>query len=249
MLFRSNSKAQQRTEIDADNIPQHIAIIMDGNGRWAKKRALPRVAGHREGMKAIEKVVRRASDLGVKALTLYAFSTENWKRPKTEVEFIMKLPSQFLDTYLPGLIENNVTITTIGDFDSLPEFTKEAVIKAIDRTKDNDGLVLNLALNYGSRKEIIDAVKSISELVKDEKLDIHDINEELFDQHLYTHNLEDPDLLIRTSGEQRLSNYLLWQLAYAEFYFTDKYWPEFGEEALDEAIIEYQHRKRRFGGL
>ncbi|GAA0461506.1 isoprenyl transferase [Alkalibacillus silvisoli] len=248
MLFRSNSK-EDHQEISTENTPKHIAIIMDGNGRWAKKRALPRVAGHREGMKSIEKVVTRASNLGVEALTLYAFSTENWKRPKTEVEFIMKLPSQFLDTYLPGLKQNNVKITTIGDFDSLPTFTKQAVTKAIEETKGNDGLTLNLALNYGSRKELLDSVKAISESVANGEVSIDEIDETLIESHLYTHGLPDPDLLIRTSGEQRLSNYLLWQLAYAEFYFTEKYWPEFGEEALDEAIKEYQHRKRRFGGL
>ncbi|MDV2580634.1 isoprenyl transferase [Alkalibacillus haloalkaliphilus] len=248
MLFRTNSKNEQ-DELQSENIPRHIAIIMDGNGRWAKKRALPRVAGHREGMKAIEKVVKRASNLGVEALTLYAFSTENWKRPKSEVEFIMKLPSQFLDTYLPGLKENNVRITTMGDFESLPEFTKSAVSKAIDDTSQNNGMVLNLALNYGSRKELVDAVKGISQSVLDGDLDIESINEEKIEGHLYTTELPDPDLLVRTSGEQRLSNYLLWQLAYAEFYFTDKLWPEFNAEALDEAIMEYQHRKRRFGGL
>ncbi|WP_017185273.1 isoprenyl transferase [Alkalibacillus haloalkaliphilus] len=248
MLFRTNSKNEQG-EIQSENIPKHIAIIMDGNGRWAKKRALPRVAGHREGMKAIEKVVKRASNLGVEAMTLYAFSTENWKRPKSEVEFIMKLPSQFLDTYLPGLKENNVRITTMGDFELLPEFTKNAVSKAIDETSNNSGMVLNLALNYGSRKELVDAVKEISQSVLDGEFDVESINEEKVEEHLYTTDLPDPDLLVRTSGEQRLSNYLLWQLAYAEFYFTDKLWPEFNAEALDEAIIEYQHRKRRFGGL
>ncbi|GEN44952.1 isoprenyl transferase [Alkalibacillus haloalkaliphilus] len=248
MLFRTNSKIEQ-DELQSENIPKHIAIIMDGNGRWAKKRSLPRVAGHREGMKAIEKVVKRASNLGVEALTLYAFSTENWKRPKSEVEFIMKLPSQFLDTYLPGLKENNVRITTMGDFESLPEFTKSAVSKAIDETSQNNGMVLNLALNYGSRKELVDAVKEISQSVLDGELDIESIDEEKIEDHLYTNELPDPDLLVRTSGEQRLSNYLLWQLAYAEFYFTDKLWPEFNAEALDEAIMEYQHRKRRFGGL
>ncbi|MDQ0159060.1 isoprenyl transferase [Alkalibacillus salilacus] len=248
MLFRQNEK-DEKQQISSDNIPQHIAIIMDGNGRWAKKRALPRVAGHREGMKSIEKVVKRASNLGVKALTLYAFSTENWKRPHSEVEFILKLPSQFLNTYLPGLKENNVKITTIGDFDSLPDFTQKAVNQAIEETKDNDGMSLILALNYGSRKELVEATKQIAQDVQENSLQIDEIDENVIEQHLLTYTVPDPDLLIRTSGEKRLSNYLLWQLAYAEFYFTDQLWPEFDENALDEAIKEYQHRKRRFGGL
>ncbi|NIK10821.1 isoprenyl transferase [Alkalibacillus sp. S2W] len=248
MLFRQNEK-DEKQEISSDNIPQHIAIIMDGNGRWAKKRALPRVAGHREGMKSIEKVVKRASNLGVKALTLYAFSTENWKRPHSEVEFILKLPSQFLDTYLPGLKENNVKITTIGDFASLPDFTQKAVNQAIEETKNNDGMSLILALNYGSRKELVEATKQIAQDVQENSLQIDEIDENVIEQHLLTYTVPDPDLLIRTSGEKRLSNYLLWQLAYAEFYFTDQLWPEFDENALDEAIKEYQHRKRRFGGL
>ncbi|MET3682169.1 undecaprenyl diphosphate synthase [Alkalibacillus flavidus] len=248
MLFRSQTKGDEQP-LSSDNIPRHIAIIMDGNGRWAKKRALPRVAGHREGMKSIEKVVKRASDLGVEALTLYAFSTENWKRPSSEVEFILKLPSQFLDTYLPGLKENNVHISTIGDFDSLPDFTKKAVNQAIEETKDNDGLKLILALNYGSRHELVQAAQKVARLVQDESITIEDINEDLFSQQLLTTNVPDPDLLIRTSGERRLSNYLLWQVAYAEFYFTEQLWPEFDGQALDEAILEYQHRKRRFGGL
>ncbi|WP_027963221.1 isoprenyl transferase [Halalkalibacillus halophilus] len=249
MLFQSKSQQVKQSELDYDNIPKHIAIIMDGNGRWAKQRALPRIAGHREGMKTIQKVVKHAVDLNVQALTLYAFSTENWKRPKSEVEFILKLPSRFLDQYLPELVENNVRVTTIGDFESLPEFTQEAVNQAKEKTKNNTGLVLNFALNYGSRKELIDAVQKISTSVKDGDLSTDEIDEELFSKYLYTYDLPEPELMIRTSGEKRLSNYLLWQLAYAEFYFTERYWPAFDEASLDEAILEYQHRKRRFGGL
>ncbi|RPF55963.1 isoprenyl transferase [Aquisalibacillus elongatus] len=242
------TKKAQNT-IDFENVPDHVAIIMDGNGRWAKKRGLPRVAGHREGMKTIKKVVERAVELELKAITLYAFSTENWKRPPKEVEFIMKLPSQFLDTYLPDLVNNNVRVTTIGHFDGVPEATKKAVQYSIEQTKHNTGLQLNFALNYGSRSEISDAVKAISQDVKENKLSVDAIDESLISNYLYTKGLPDPDLVIRTSGEKRLSNYLLWQVAYSEFYFTEKLWPEFDQEALDEAIIEYQNRKRRFGGL
>ena len=247
MGFRSSTKKEEK--LDIQNVPEHIAIIMDGNGRWAKKRGLPRVAGHREGMKAIKKVVQRAVELDVKVLTLYAFSTENWKRPRKEIEFIMRLPSRFLDTYLPDLIKNNVKVTMVGDYDSLPEFTKEAVKHSIEKTKDNTGLILNFALNYGSRLEIISAIKNICRDIETKKLDVNDIDEQLVSNYLFTKGLKDPDLVIRTSGEQRISNYLLWQIAYSELYFTKKYWPDFNEEALDEAIIEYQSRKRRFGGL
>lgn len=247
MGFRSSTKKEEK--LDIQNVPEHIAIIMDGNGRWAKKRGLPRVAGHREGMKAIKKVVQRAVELDVKVLTLYAFSTENWKRPRKEIEFIMRLPSRFLDTYLPDLIKNNVKVTMVGDYDSLPEFTKEAVKHSIEKTKDNTGLILNFALNYGSRLEIISAIKNICRDIENKKLVVNDIDEQLVSNYLFTKGLKDPDLVIRTSGEQRISNYLLWQIAYSELYFTKKYWPDFNEEALDEAIIEYQSRKRRFGGL
>lgn len=247
MGFRSSTKKEEK--LDIQNVPEHIAIIMDGNGRWAKKRGLPRVAGHREGMKAIKKVVQRAVELDVKVLTLYAFSTENWKRPRKEIEFIMRLPSRFLDTYLPDLIKNNVKVTMVGDYDSLPEFTKEAVKHSIEKTKDNTGLILNFALNYGSRLEIISAIKNICRDIENKKLDVNDIDEQLVSNYLFTKGLKDPDLVIRTSGEQRISNYLLWQIAYSELYFTKKYWPDFNEEAFDEAIIEYQSRKRRFGGL
>src|SRR5690625_3722086 len=247
MAFHSSSQKQKN--IDKSKIPEHIAIIMDGNGRWAKERGLPRVVGHKEGRKAIKKVVERAVELDVKALTLSAVSTETWTRPASEVEFIMQLPSQFLDTYLPDLSEANVRVTMIGDYESLPYFTKEAVQYSIDKPKNNTGLVLNFALNYGSRVEIIDAIKQICHDVTNDNINIDHIDEDVFSNYLYTKDLKDPDLVIRTSGEQRISNYLLWQIAYSELYFTKKYWPDFNEEALDEAIEEYQHRKRRFGGL
>jgi undecaprenyl diphosphate synthase len=246
-LFKK--KKSSITELQLDNLPKHIAIIMDGNGRWAKKRGLPRVAGHHEGMKTVKKIVKKAVDLQIQTLTLYAFSTENWKRPKSEVEFIMKLPSEFLNTYLPELKENNVQVRTIGNFHELPEHTQNAVQTAIEETANNTGLILNFALNYGSRREMVDAIKQIAKLVEESTLDINDINEELIDQYLYTNQLKDPDLLIRTSGEVRLSNFLLWQCAYTEFYFTDVLWPDFDESEFEKSILVYQNRKRRFGGI
>ncbi|KKI92600.1 UDP pyrophosphate synthase [Bacillus sp. SA1-12] len=230
-------------------IPEHIAIIMDGNGRWARKRALPRIAGHHEGMKVVRKITRQANELGVKALTLYAFSTENWKRPKTEVDYLMKLPEEFLNTFLPELIEENVQVRIIGDKNRLPEHTLRAVEKAMSDTEKNTGLILNFALNYGSRAEIISAVQKITNDVKNGRIDESAINESLFSEYLMTNQLKDPDLLIRTSGEIRLSNFMLWQLAYTEFWFTDVLWPDFTEQNLLEAIHTYQQRGRRFGGV
>ncbi|WP_226578837.1 isoprenyl transferase [Halobacillus litoralis] len=231
------------------HLPQHVAIIMDGNGRWAKNRGMPRIAGHKEGMGVVKRIVRYASDIGVKVLTLYAFSTENWKRPKNEVDFLMKLPVDFLNTYLPELIERNVQVRTIGDFNVLPAHTQKAVNEAIEKTKENDGLILNFALNYGSRYEMVHAVKQIASKVKEGEIDTSDIDEDLFSSELYTSELIEPDLLIRTSGEQRLSNFLLWQLAYAEFWFTEVYWPDFNESHFEKALYDFQNRKRRFGGV
>lgn len=230
-------------------VPNHIAIIMDGNGRWAKKRALPRIAGHSEGMKTVRKMTKLANELGVQALTLYAFSTENWKRPKNEVDFLMKLPEEFLGTFLPELIGENVRVEMIGDHENLPSHTLRAVKKAMKDTEENDGLILNFALNYGSRTEILSAVKNMAADIKNGIIDETSINEEMFSQYLMTKNLRDPDLLIRTSGEIRLSNFMLWQLAYTEFWFTDVLWPDFSEGHLLEAIEAYQKRSRRFGGL
>ncbi|WP_347860599.1 isoprenyl transferase [Salimicrobium sp. PL1-032A] len=249
--FMSRKLPQQEKlqDIESDNVPNHIAIIMDGNGRWAKEKNLPRIAGHKEGMGVVKKVVRHASDLGVKTLTLYAFSTENWKRPKKEVDFLMKLPVDFLQTYLPELIEKNVRVQTIGTKGLLPEHTQQAVDEAIRQTEQNTGMILNFALNYGSRHEIVEVTKCLANQVKRGELEPESITEELFEENLYTSHLEEPDLLIRTSGEQRLSNFLLWQLAYAEFWFTDVYWPSFNEETLEEAIRNYQKRKRRYGGV
>lgn len=231
------------------SIPEHVAIIMDGNGRWAKGKGLPRIAGHREGMNNVTKTVRAANKYGVKVLTLYAFSTENWKRPKDEVEFIMRLPKEFLHVYLPEMMENNVQIRTIGDFDALPTYTKEAVQYAVDQTKDNDGLILNLALNYGSRYEILCAMKQMMKDIESTSLSIDDVDEQLVSSYLYTNGTSDPDLLIRTSGEKRVSNFLLWQIAYSEFWFTDVLWPDFNEDVFVEALREYEQRKRRYGGV
>jgi undecaprenyl diphosphate synthase len=230
-------------------IPEHVAIIMDGNGRWAKKRALPRIAGHHEGMKVVRKTTKLANLLGIKTLTLYAFSTENWKRPKNEVEYIMKLPEEFLGTFLPELIEENVQVKMMGYKDQLPVHTLHAIEKAIEETKNNNGLVLNFALNYGSRAEIIDAVKKVLNDCTSGIMKEAEINEETFSSYLMTSNMLDPDLLIRTSGEIRLSNFMLWQLAYTEFWFTEVLWPDFSEEHLLEAIDVYQRRQRRFGGV
>lgn len=244
-----NKRKSLNRELSHDNLPKHVAIIMDGNGRWAKKRGLPRAAGHKEGMKTIKKIVSKAVELKIETLTLYAFSTENWKRPKPEVEYIMKLPSQFINTYLPELIENNVQVQIIGDMSKLPSHTQDAIQESIHKTASNNGLILNFALNYGSRTEIVDAVKKIAEDVKEDRLQIDEITEEIIDQRLYTHHLKDPDLLIRTSGEIRLSNFLLWQNAYTELYFTDVLWPDFDEMEFEKSLLDFQNRKRRYGGI
>ena len=235
--------------IDLSSVPSHIAIIMDGNGRWAKKRGLPRIAGHHEGMKVVRKIVKASNELGIKALTLYAFSTENWKRPKTEVEYLMKLPEEFLGTFLPELVDENVQVRIMGNKDQLPSHTLRAINKAMNDTKQNDGLILNFALNYGSRYEIIEGIKQLIKDEKNGKIDIDDINEEMFSNYLMSNDLAEPDLLIRTSGEIRLSNFMLWQLAYAEFWFTDVLWPDFEKKHFFQAIVEYQRRARRFGGV
>ncbi|WP_313468088.1 isoprenyl transferase, partial [Carnobacterium sp.] len=237
---------------EAEKIPHHIAIIMDGNGRWAQKKFLPRIAGHKEGMNTVKKITKRASQIGVKVLTLYAFSTENWKRPDTEVSFLMQLPVDFFDTFVPDLIKENVKVQVIGFTDQLPIHTKKAVEQAIEDTKNNTGMILNFALNYGSRSEMLEATKQIAEQVKAGELAVEDINEVVFEQQLMTTTLgeyQDVDYMIRTSGEERISNFLLWQNAYSEFYFTKILWPDFDEAALEQAIGVYQTRHRRFGGL
>lgn len=246
------AKAEQETKIEADkieNVPKHVAIIMDGNGRWAKKRGLPRIAGHREGMNVINKIVKKANALGVEVLTLYAFSTENWKRPKNEVDFLMRLPERYLGVELPKLIEENVRVRLMGCKDSLPAHTVGAVDNAIEKTKQNTGLVLNFALNYGSRDEIVTAIQNIAKEAVAGNIDPNEINDKLVADYLMTKELREPDLLIRTSGEIRLSNFMLWQLAYTEFWFTDVLWPDFTEQHFLEAISVYQQRTRRYGGI
>lgn len=245
----TNKENEETFDCPQDKIPNHIAIIMDGNGRWAEQRGMPRFAGHKEGVSAVVKLVKAAIKYKVKALTLYAFSTENWKRPKPEVEFIMKLPKKFLHSYLPDLISHNVRIEAIGDIENLPVYTREALEYAMDRTRDNDGLRLNIALNYGGRHEILNAMKKMFVDVHDAKLSIDEVDERQFTRYLYTDGMTEPDLLIRTGGEKRLSNFLLWQLAYTEFWFTDVLWPDFSEKEFLCALEEYRHRKRRYGGI
>ncbi|WP_078595624.1 isoprenyl transferase [Evansella clarkii] len=246
---KNDSVQDSETGVMQDNLPGHVAIIMDGNGRWAKKRGLPRIAGHREGMNVIRKVVRQADKLGINTLTLYAFSTENWKRPKTEVDFLMGLPERFLNKELPELMEKNVIVKHTGSKDVLPPSTLRAVENAVEKTKDNTGLILNFALNYGSRSEIIEAVKNMYKSLEEKELSIDDVTEDMLKENLMTAELRDPDLLIRTSGEVRLSNFMLWQLAYSELWFTDTLWPDFTEEDFNNAIRAYQMRARRYGGV
>lgn len=238
--------------LDKDRIPKHVAIIMDGNGRWAKQKGVPRVAGHNAGMKAMKKIVDHSDKLGIKYLTVYAFSTENWKRSMEEVSGIFGLLVKYVNSELKVLIENNVKVTVLGDYSRIPEDAKKSLEMTLEKTKNNTGLQFNIALNYGGRDEIKRAVCAIAEKVKTGQLEPEDITEDLIGQHLYTGSLNadvpDPEVMIRTSGEIRLSNYLLWQTAYSEFVFTDVLWPDFTPEEFDKAIAEYQSRDRRFGG-
>jgi undecaprenyl diphosphate synthase len=249
-LTKGKNKSEYTIEeIKSGMVPEHIAIIMDGNGRWAKKRGLPRMAGHHEGMQTVRKIVRHANSIGVKALTLYAFSTENWKRPKIEVDYLMKLPGEFLSTFLPELMEENVQVRIMGNKEELPTHTKHAIENAVKDTSSNTGLILNFALNYGSRNEIVLGIQGMINDVTSGKVSIEEISEETFSQYLLSSELKDPDLLIRTSGEVRLSNFMLWQLAYTEFWFTDVLWPDFKEQHFLKAIGDFQRRGRRFGGV
>ncbi|KYH35803.1 isoprenyl transferase [Clostridium tepidiprofundi DSM 19306] len=237
------------SQTDKDLMPRHVAIIMDGNGRWAKKRNLPRTVGHRAGVETIREIVKECSNLGIKYLTLYAFSTENWKRPKEEVTTLMKLLSEYLKNEFEELNRNNVVINHIGDISKLPSVCQKELSIAYEKTKYNTGLVLNLALNYGGRNEIVDAVKKISRDISEGRLIIDDIDESIINDYIYTSGMPDPELIIRTSGEIRLSNFLIWQSAYSELYFTDILWPDFNKTNLKEAILDYQKRHRRFGGV
>ena len=233
--------------IDKNNLPKHLAIIMDGNGRWAKKHGLFRTLGHESGTKSVKKIIEACSNLGIENLTLYAFSTENWNRPKVEVEALMKVLVNSLIKELPTLEKNNIKMNAIGNLEKLPSKAQKELQDVIQKTATNSKLVLTLALSYGSREELVNAVKKISDKVKNNIISIDKIDDSIINQHLYTHNMPDVDLLIRTSGEHRISNFLLWQIAYAELYFTDILWPDFKEDDLYEAIISYQKRERRFG--
>ena len=236
-----------RVMASPERIPAHVAIIMDGNGRWAALRNKPRTYGHEMGVKAVKEVVRACSQIGVKYLTLYTFSVENWKRPKEEVAALMALLSRTTLSELQELLDNNVKLITTGRINGLSPGERQVIMEAVRETSENGGLVLNLALNYGGRTEILDAVKAIANGVKAGVIDPQTIDEELFSDFLYTAELPDPDLLIRTSGELRLSNFLLWQTSYTELYIIDTLWPDFGKRELLEAILDFQKRKRRFG--
>ena len=229
------------------NIPKHIAIIMDGNGRWAKERGLPRIAGHREGINSVREITRICGEIGVKYLTLFTFSTENWNRPKREVKALMTLLLSTIKKEIKELHNNNVKFSTIGDISILPKSTEKGIKEGIELTFNNSGLNLILALNYGSRQEILSAVNNIISDINKKDIEIDSIDENIFSSYLYTNNCPDPDLLIRTSGELRISNFLLWQSAYTEMYLTDTYWPSFRENELFQAILDFQNRERRFG--
>ena len=259
MLFKKKPKSEHLkpslpTVFDKESVlkkpvPRHVAIILDGNGRWAQKQGKPRVFGHQEGMINVEHVAAVASNMGIEAMTLYAFSTENWKRAADEVAFLMKLPIRFFDRFAPTLMELNIKTEVIGNKSELPEELQDAICRIEEMTHKNTGMKLMIALNYGSQDEIVDMVKKVAYKVKEETLSVEDINPEIIDTHLLTTGLPPVDLLIRTSGEQRISNFLLWQIAYAELYFTDVAWPEFKEDELYEAVAEFQRRDRRFGGV
>ncbi len=236
-------------ELDTDNIPNHIAIIMDGNGRWAKAKGLPRIAGHKEGINSVRDITRICGEIGVNYLTLYTFSTENWNRPKKEVNALMSLLLSTIKKEVRELHKNNVKFSTIGDLSFLPKNTENGLKEGMALTKNNTGLNLILALNYGSRQEIIDSVINIANKVKSGEIDSNHIDETLFSSFLYTKNYPDPDLLIRTSGELRISNFLLWQCAYTEMYLTNTYWPSFREDELFKAILDFQNRERRYGKI
>ena len=244
----SAAPAQLSVEAKA-NLPKHVAVIMDGNGRWAKQRHLPRVEGHRAGAESARIIIRTAGELGIKYLTLYAFSAENWNRPKDEVDALMKYLVHYLKSETPELNKNNVRLEVIGQIYRLPENVQEHLKKSIATLSRNNGLTLVMALSYGSRIEIVEAVRNIAEKVKQGKMDPGDINEKVISEHLWTRNVPDPDLLIRTSGEMRISNFLLWQISYTELVVTQTFWPDFRKLQFFEALEEYTRRHRRFGGL
>lgn len=236
-----------KSQINTDNLPNHIAIIMDGNGRWAKLKGKPRVFGHKNGVASVKDVIEGCREIGVNYLTLYAFSTENWNRPKLEVRTLMALLVSSLRKELNTLVKNNIKLNTIGNIEHLPEKAQMELAEVVEKTKNNTSLTLTLALSYGSREEIVNVIRNISKKVVNNQLTVEEINENIINNHLYTFSLPDVDLLIRTSGEKRISNFLLWQIAYAELYFTNTLWPDFRKENLFNAIVDYQQRERRFG--
>src|SRR5690606_19147652 len=238
-----------KDKIDHINLPKHIAIIMDGNGRWAKEKGELRVFGHKNGVTAVRETLEAAVEIGISYLTLYAFSTENWNRPEMEVNALMELLVDSLNKELPTFQKNNIRVNSIGHTKDLPKHCQATLQDTIEQTKNNTGCTLTLALSYGSRQEILDATKSIAQKIKNGELEIDEISADLFSSHLYTHNIPDPDLLIRTSGEQRVSNYMLWQIAYSELFFLPIMWPEFSSENLFECIYLFQNRERRFGKI
>jgi undecaprenyl diphosphate synthase len=243
-----NSKDTKNVLVEKNKIPQHLAIIMDGNGRWAKKKGLPRSAGHREGAKAVKKVIASCLKYNIPALTLFAFSTENWKRPKNEINYLLKIFERVLSKEKANLIKNNIKINFIGRLKELPNSLNEKMNELSESTRKNNKLILNIAINYGGRAEITDALKSITIKILDKKLNIEEINENTIGNNLYTRDLPDPDLLIRTAGEMRISNFMIWQIAYTEFWVTSTLWPDFDENSLIEAIRNFQKRVRKYGG-
>lgn len=249
-FFKARKKEQTtEVELNMNNIPQHVAIIMDGNGRWAKERNMPRTMGHKAGVETIRRIVKEADRLGIKYITLYAFSTENWKRPKDEVSALMKLLVQYLRSEVGDLHKNRVVLRVLGDISALQDDCKREIEDSIELTKNNTGLVLNVAFNYGGRDEIIRAIQDIVEDVEEGKVKKENITQDLFSNYLYTKDSPDPDLIIRPSGEQRISNFLLWQCAYSEFWYSNVNWPDFSEKDLQRAIYDYQNRDRRYGGV
>lgn len=242
-------KGREKASIDPDKIPHHVAIIMDGNGRWAKSKLMHRSMGHRAGMATLKKIVRTSDELGIAFLTVFAFSTENWKRPKEEVDYLMQLLAEFLRIELDELHRENVRINILGDYGAVPQECQQEINRALALTRQNTGLVFNIALNYGSRQELIEVVKKLAAKVVNQELLIDDLNEEIFSSLLYTESMPDPDLLIRTAGEKRISNFMLWQIAYTELIVLDKLWPDLKPQDFKNAIIEYQQRDRKFGGL
>jgi len=243
-----NCKSNKNELFGKDKVPQHLAIIMDGNGRWAKKRGLPRSAGHKEGAKSVRRVITSCLDFNIPILTIYAFSTENWKRPKQEIVYLLKLFERFLSKEKANLIKNNIKINFIGRLNNLPDSLTEKMKELHESTISNNKLVLNVAINYGGRAEIVDALKSIALKIEEKKLNIEEINENTIRDNLYTQNLPEPDLLIRTAGEMRISNFMIWQIAYTELWVTPVYWPDFDENNLIEAIRNFQKRVRKYGG-